>query len=206
MVHGLSQNFLSQFVSHLRSCQLNIGGWACSVAGITSDANVLTNELRLFGQRYYYRFREPMPCEQLVSVLCDLKQAYTQYGGKRPFGVSILYMGWDKHFGYQLYQSDPSGNYGGWKATCIGNNWAAAVSMLKQEYKEGETTLPDALDLSIKVLSKTLDMTKLTPEKIELSTLTREDGKTKITILPANEVTELIKKFEKAEAEAEAAK
>ena len=31
-------------------------------------------------------------------------------------------MGWDKQFGYQLYQSDPSGNYGGWKATCIGNN------------------------------------------------------------------------------------
>ena len=42
--------------------------------------------------------------------------------GLRPFGVSILYMGWDPHFGFQLYQSDPSGNYGGWKATCIGNN------------------------------------------------------------------------------------
>lgn len=42
--------------------------------------------------------------------------------GLRPFGVSILYMGWDKHYGYQLYQSDPSGNYSGWKATCIGNN------------------------------------------------------------------------------------
>ena len=37
-------------------------------------------------------------------------------------------------FAFQ-YQSDPSGNYGGWKATCIGNNWNAAVSMLKQEYK-----------------------------------------------------------------------
>ena len=32
----------------------------------------------------------------------SLSQAYTQSGGKRPFGVSILYMGWDKHFGYQL--------------------------------------------------------------------------------------------------------
>lgn len=42
----------------------------------------------------------------------------------RPFGVSLLYMGWDKHYGFQLYQSDPSGNYGGWKATCIGNNSA----------------------------------------------------------------------------------
>jgi len=26
---------------------------ACSVAGITSDANVLTNQLRLIAQRYY---------------------------------------------------------------------------------------------------------------------------------------------------------
>jgi 20S proteasome alpha/beta subunit len=50
------------------------------------------------------------------------------FTGKRPFGVSILYMGWDKHYGFQLYQSDPSGNYGGWKATCIGNN--SAVNLL----------------------------------------------------------------------------
>jgi len=39
-----------------------------------------------------------------------------------------LYVGWDKHYGFQLYQSDPSGNYGGWKATCIGNN--SAVSFI----------------------------------------------------------------------------
>lgn len=49
--------------------------------------------------------------------------------GKRPFGVSLLYMGWDKHYGFQLYQSDPSGNYGGWKATCIGNNSAVSVPL-----------------------------------------------------------------------------
>ena len=61
--------------------------------------------------------------------------------------------------------------------------------MLKQEYKENETSLQDALDLSIKVLSKTLDMTKLTPEKIELATLTRENNKTQIKILPADKVT-----------------
>lgn len=53
----------------------------CSVAGITSDANVLTNELRLIGQRYLLQYGESIPCEQLVSWLCDVKQAYTQYGG-----------------------------------------------------------------------------------------------------------------------------
>ncbi|KAL0820471.1 hypothetical protein ABMA28_006338 [Loxostege sticticalis] len=178
----------------------------CSVAGITSDANVLTNELRLIAQRYLLQYGESIPCEQLVSWLCDVKQAYTQYGGKRPFGVSILYMGWDKHYGYQLYQSDPSGNYGGWKATCIGNNSAAAVSSLKQEYKENETTLAEAQALAIKVLSKTLDMTKLTPEKVEMATLTRKDNKTIIRVLTSAEVEKLIAAFEKSEAEAEAAK
>jgi 20S proteasome subunit alpha 3 len=179
---------------------------ACSVAGITSDANVLTNQLRVFSQRHMLQYQEPIPCEQLVATLCDIKQAYTQFGGKRPFGVSILYMGWDVHHGYQLYQSDPSGNYGGWKATCIGNNSSAAVSMLKQEYKDGETDLKQALDLSVKVLSKTLDTNKLTPDKIEIATLVRDNGTTRISILKTAEVEALIKAHEAEEAKIEAEK
>ena len=64
--------------------------------------------------------------------MCDTKQGYTQYGGLRPFGVSFLIAGWDVHHGFQLYQSDPSGNYGGWKATAIGANNQAAQSILRQ--------------------------------------------------------------------------
>ena len=48
--------------------------------------------------------------------------------------MSFLFAGWDKHFGFQLYQSDPSGNYGGWKAQAIGNNNRAAQSILKSDY------------------------------------------------------------------------
>jgi 20S proteasome subunit alpha 3 len=177
----------------------------CSVAGITSDANVLTNELRLLAQRYILQYGESMPCEQLVAYLCDIKQAYTQYGGKRPFGVSILYMGWDKEYGFQLYQSDPSGNYGGWKATCIGNNSNAAISMLKQDYKEG-LSLQEAKAMVIKILSKTLDTTKLSPEKLEIATLTRDKNKTKMTTLKQDELTKLIEEHEKVEKAEEARK
>ena len=42
--------------------------------------------------------------------------------------------------GFQLYQSDPSGNYGSWKATAIGGNHQAATNILKQDYKD-EITL-----------------------------------------------------------------
>jgi len=179
---------------------------ACSVAGITADANVLTNELRLIAQRHMLQYQEAIPCEQVVSSLCDLKQAYTQFGGKRPFGVSILYMGWDKQYGFQLYQSDPSGNYGGWKATCIGNNSANAISLLKQEYKDDNINLSAALDLAIKVLSKSLDMTKVTADKVEIACLTRKDGKSVIRILDDAEVEVHIKNFEVEEAQIAAEK
>ena len=93
--------------------------------------------------------------------------------------------------------------------------------MFKQECKEDETSLQEALDsikvwqaevmvliifLCLQVLSKTLYMTKLTLEKIELATLNKEKGMTQIQILPADQMDQLIKKYEKVEAELEANK
>lgn len=46
--------------------------------------------------------------------------------------------------------------------------------MLKQEYKEEEMTLEDALKIAVKVLDKTLDITKLTPDKGKLSEATSQ--------------------------------
>lgn len=149
----------------------------CAVAGLTSDANILVNYARLAAQRYELTYGEKEPCEQLVQALCDYKQAYTQYGGQRPFGVSFLFAGYDHHFGFQLYHSDPSGNYGGWKATAIGANNRAAKNMLKQEYKDGMSE-EDALKLAVKVMNKTMDTTAPSAEKVEFMTLTKdEDGK-----------------------------
>lgn len=59
-----------------------------------ADANILVQMCRLAGQRYFFAYQEPMPVEQLVRAVCDTKQGYTQFGGQRPFGVSILYAGW----------------------------------------------------------------------------------------------------------------
>ncbi len=58
------------------------------------------------------------------------------------------------------------------------------------------------------MLSKTLDMTKLTADKIELAVLQRDEaaGKTTIRILGAEEATALIKKYEAVEKAAEDAK
>ena len=56
----------------------------------------------------------------------------------------------DEDWGFQLYQSNPSGNYGGWKATAIGANKQAAQNLLKQDYEE-DITIEKAIKLVIKV-------------------------------------------------------
>lgn len=136
----------------------------CAVAGMNADANILINYARQAAQRYLLTYNEDIPCEQLVRRLCDLKQGYTQHGGLRPFGVSFIYAGWDPQRQFQLYLSNPSGNYGGWKATSAGANNASASSLLKQDYKE-DCTLEEACGTAVKVLSKTMDSTKLSSEK-----------------------------------------
>eukprot|EP00808_Paulinella_micropora_P007289 g7099.t1 len=184
----------------------------CAVAGISSDANILLNFARLEAQRYLATYQEPIPVEQLLQRICDLIQSYTQHGGQRPFGVSFIFGGWDEYFGFQLYQSDPSGNYGGWKAQAIGNNYQDAQATLrdvligkkedederkeevKEEMKE-DPTMDEALDLAVKVMSKTMDTTDPTPEKLEFATVTRDDetGEVKFKIWNNKELKVLLK-------------
>lgn len=93
-------------------------------------------------------------------------------GGLRPFGVAFLFAGYDEHFGFQLYQSDPSGNYSGWDATVIGQNNQAGKSLLKSDYSAG-MSVDQALELAARVLLKTMDTTTPSAEKVEFSVLRR---------------------------------
>lgn len=186
---------------------------------MTADANILINYARQAAQRYLLTYNEDIPCEQLVRRLCDLKQGYTQHGGLRPFGVSFIYAGWDPRREFQLYLSNPSGNYGGWKATSAGANNASAQSLLKQDYKE-DCTLQEACAMAVKVLSKTMDSTKLSSEKskhaldlltvsisanplpVEFATVGKtEDGKVYHRLWSADEITALLKEHDLAKNE-----
>ena len=96
--------------------------------------------------------------EQLIESLCAFKQKFTMYGGYRPFGAAFLFAGWDKRFGFQLYSTDPGGNYHGWKATALGTNNQAATSYLKSDYRD-DLSLDEAVVLALKTLVKTMDTT-----------------------------------------------
>lgn len=177
---------------------------------MTADANILIDQARLRAGRYQYQYQEPIPVEQLVEYVCNYKQFYTQRGGLRPFGVAFLFAGYDQHHGFQLYQSDPSGNYSGWKATVIGANNQAGKSLLKSEYKTGEEageSIPDlqeALKLAVKVLNKTMDgaTAAAAAEKMELYTMSLEDGECSHHILTKEEAQKVIDAVEAESASA----
>ena len=60
-------------------------------------------------------------------------QEFTQSGGVRPFGVSLLISGYDE-LGPHLYQVDPSGSYWAWKASAIGKNMVNANTFLEKRF------------------------------------------------------------------------
>lgn len=142
----------------------------CSVAGVTSDAYALIHQARLAAQRHHFTFQEPMAIEDLCRSLCDEMQMYTQYGGVRPFGVSFLLVGWDRYYGFQLYSTEPSGDYNAWQACAIGQNSHVAQSLLKKDWSEN-MTLEEGKVLALRVIGKTMDTLKLAADRIEMAVL-----------------------------------
>jgi 20S proteasome subunit alpha 3 len=134
-----------------------------------------------------------MPVEQLVQAICNTKQSYTQHGGMRPYGVSFLYAGWDRIYGWQLYQSDPSGNYSGWKATCIGTNSSTAASIFKSEYRGGG--IDETCKLLMKVLHKTLEAATIDAEKVEMAVLKRTEEGTELEVMSSAFIGDLVQAY-----------
>lgn len=145
-----------------------------SVSGVVADANFLIDYGRLQCQRHLFSHKEPYYVEELVKYLCNYKHVYTQFGSSRPFGVSFMYAGYDNVRGFQLYCSDPSGNYGSWKAHATGKGSVNAISTLKSDYQQ-ECSLKEALILAAKVLGKSMDTTTPSAEKFEIMVIHKDE-------------------------------
>jgi 20S proteasome subunit alpha 2 len=94
--------------------------------------------------------QESIPVLQLVREVAAIAQEFTQSGGVRPFGISILVAGVDDE-GPQLFQIDPSGAYFGWRASAIGKNFSNAKTFLEKRYAE-DMELEDAIHTALLTL------------------------------------------------------
>ncbi|KDO32713.1 proteasome subunit alpha type-2-A [Saprolegnia parasitica CBS 223.65] len=119
-------------------------------SGLGPDYRVLVRKARKKAQAYYMKYKENAPASILVREIAAVMQEFTQSGGVRPFGVSLLYAGYDDD-GPQLYQIDPSGSYFGWKATAIGKDSVSAKSFLEKRYND-DMELEDAINTALKTM------------------------------------------------------
>ncbi len=102
---------------------------------------------------------------KITFQTAKLCQEYTQAGGVRPFGVSVLAAGYDDN-GPQLFQIDPSGAAFGWKATAIGKNYVNAKSFLERRYAD-DIELDDAIHVALLTLRESFEG-EMTENNIEV--------------------------------------
>ncbi len=121
-------------------------------SGLVADARKLIDHARVTAQRERVIYGDPIPVETLTREICDLKQSYTQYGGVRPFGVSLLILGVDST-GTRLFETDPSGAFSEVYASAIGQGKKVAEEIFEEEYTR-DLSLEDAVKLGVKALNE----------------------------------------------------
>jgi len=139
-----------------------------AVVGLGSDARILIDQARVYSQSNRLMYDEAIDVEIITKRVGDIKQLYTQHGGVRPFGVSIIFGGVDKT-GNRIFATDPSGSYRSFKAVALGIGRETVENILKEEYREN-LNLEEAIKLAVRCLTKALEA-RGEPKRIKISVI-----------------------------------
>ncbi|XP_072020174.1 proteasome subunit alpha type-2-like [Amphiura filiformis] len=163
-------------VHKVESITKNIG---MVYSGMGPDYRLLVKQARKLAQGYFLTYQEQIPTAQLVQRVASVMQEYTQTGGVRPFGVSMLVAGWDADDHKPLlFQCDPSGAYFPWKATAMGKNHINGKTFLEKRYNE-ELELEDAVHTAILTLKESFEG-QMNEDNIEIG-ISNENGFRRLT-------------------------
>ena len=159
-----SANKISEIDSHL----------VASVAGIVSDARVLIERAQLIAQQHRITYDSPIETESIVKEIANMKQQFTQYGGARPFGVSMMTIGINEKK-LELFVSDITGNYFSYHANAIGENDDKIKEKLREKYKQN-LKIKEGLKLALDIF-KEIKGNKFSLSKFELVYINSENKK-----------------------------
>jgi len=127
-------------------------------AGLTADARVLVNKARVDSQSYRLSVEDAPTVEYIVKSIAEVQQRYTQSGGVRPFGISMLIGGFDPHDGKpSLYQTEPSGTYSAWKANATGRNSKTVTEFLEKHYDTSSHDEHGSIKLAVRALLEVVE-------------------------------------------------
>ncbi len=162
---------------------------AVATSGLVADARRLIDYARVTAQEERLVYNAPIDVEVLTKELCDLKQSYTQWGGVRPFGASLLIVGVDDT-GKHLFETDPSGAFHELLATAIGSGKEEVEKFFEKEYSES-LDFEEAVMLALRALTKVGDR-KISKETVDVCFIKAEDRKFKR--MEKNEIEKFIAK------------
>ena len=157
-----------------------------SVAGITSDARVLIERAQVLAQQHRITYDSPVEPELVVKEIANIKQQFTQYGGARPFGVSLMTAGVNGKKS-ELFTSDVTGNYFSYYANAIGEDDGKIREKLREKYKHG-MKIKEGVKLALEIF-KEIKGNKFDLKKFELAYISNEIKK--LTRLEGEEIKEL---------------
>ena len=143
-----------------------------AAAGYIPDARVQVDNARLFAQGNRLTYDESVEVATVAKHLADQAHQFTQYGGVRPNGVSMIIAGIDQK-GESIYITDPSGTYVQFAAIAIGAGSEDVNAFLEEHYKE-DMSLDDAASLAIAAINLKVDA-KDDVNHIKMARITAED-------------------------------
>lgn len=144
-----------------------------SAAGIVSDARVLIERGQLVAQQHRITYDSPIEPELIIKEISNIKQQFTQYGGTRPFGVSLMIAG-IRSKKPELYTSDITGNYFSYHANAIGENDEKIREKLRENYKP-ELNIKKGVKLALEIF-KEVQGKSFELERFELVYIKNEEG------------------------------
>lgn len=145
-----------------------------SIAGIIADARVLIERAQVLSQQHRITYDSAIEPELVIKDISNLKQQFTQYGGARPFGVSLMVAGLNANKP-ELYTSDITGNYLSYKAHAIGENDEKIKDKLREKYKEG-LSIKQGVKFVLEIF-KEIREKKFNIDKFELVYIPKDQGK-----------------------------
>ena len=145
-----------------------------SVAGIVSDARVLIERAQLLAQQHRITYDSPIETESIVKEIANMKQQFTQYGGARPFGVSMMTAGINGKKP-ELFVSDITGNYFSYHANAIGESDDKIKEKLREKYKQN-LKIKEGIKLALDIF-KEIKGNKFSLSKFELVYINSENKK-----------------------------
>lgn len=130
-------------------------------AGLTADARVLIDRVRIEAQSYRLTMEDAPSVDYTARYLAKVQQQYTQQGGVRPFGIATLVTGIgtdptnpDRPY---LYQTDPAGTHSRWKAQAIGGRNAKSLREFLEKQYTNDMTEQQCVRLAVQALLEVVD-------------------------------------------------